>query len=69
MIKNSSIQDQIIFSFIQMNIVLSLSKRFIFKKNLQFIHDSIFINVTSNWEQLRLSEATTLASNYYTKGA
>ena len=61
---NFSIQNQMDFFLIRTNIYKSLSQRFIFKKNVQFIHDGIFTNSISNWEYRLISYATTLAYNH-----
>lgn len=58
---NFFIQDQIDFSLVKTNAANSISKRFIIKKNVQFIHDSIFANNTSDWEERLISNAITLA--------
>jgi len=63
MITNAFIQYQINFNLVQINIYKSLSKRFIKRKNIQMIYDSIFINSLSNYEEYIILDAITLAYN------
>lgn len=69
MINNFSLQDQMDFNLVQVNVFKSISKRFIITRHVQFIHDSIFAYNLSNWEECLISRAITLAYNHSINGA
>ena len=61
---NCAIQEQIDFGLMQTNVLKSISKRFIIVKNVNFIHDGIFADHVSDWEEYLISRAITLAKNH-----
>lgn len=63
MLNNCFIQNQIDFNLIQNDILKSISKRFIKKKNVFFIYDSLAVKNTSNYEERIISDAITLTCN------
>jgi hypothetical protein len=62
---NYFMQDQVNLSHVQMDIFISLSRRFIKRTDLKIIHDDFCLTVKGDWESYIMSMITTKAFNRY----